>query len=191
MTPSDESADGEDSGPFAALRNLVDSVRGERITPTAPPTEFEDDTGREVHIRPYREADRASLRRMYEEFDPSQRTQGVPPRNAEALAEWLDSLLAGVNVVARTDDRVVGHVTFVPDDTDRHELAIFVHQEYQGAGIGSALLAAGLGHARAEGVEYVWLSVEAGKHGIQRWYSRAGFSTVNPMGTAHRMSRRL
>jgi len=128
---------------------------------------------------------------MYEEFDPSQRAQGVPPRQADALEEWLDSLLASVNVVARTDGRVVGHVTFVPDGTDRHELAIFVHQEYQGAGIGSVLLGAGLGHARDQGLEYVWLSVEAGKRGIQRWYSRAGFSTVNPMGSAHRMSRTL
>jgi len=89
------------------------------------------------------------------------------------------------------DGRVVGHAMFVPDGTDRHEFAIFVDADYRGAGVGTTLALAGMGHAAAEGVDYVWLSVEAGERGLQRWYSRLGFSTVNPMGYAHRMSRRL
>lgn len=52
-------------------------------------------------------------------------------------------------------------------------------------------MAAGLGHAQAEGVTYVWLSVEAWKRDIQRFYGRAGFSVINAMGPAHRMSRTL
>lgn len=50
-------------------------------------------------------------------------------------------------------------------------------------------MAAGLGHANEAGVGYVWLSVEKTKRYQQRFYSRAGFSAVNPMGMTYRMSR--
>lgn len=128
---------------------------------------------------------------MYDDFDPSQRAQGTPPIGVDAVRNWLTDILDGVNVVALSGDRIVGHVSFVPDGTGRHELAIFVHQDFQRAGIGSALLAAGMGYAEQQGVAYVWLSVESWERGIQRFYRRAGFTVINPMGVAHRMSRTL
>jgi ribosomal protein S18 acetylase RimI-like enzyme len=170
---------------------LFDWIRPARIRPTVPPATFVDGDDREIHVRPYRDEDFAGLVEMYDDFDPELRAQGTPPIGVEAIEDWLRDILDGVNVVALHDGRPVGHVSFVPDDTGRHELAIFVHQEFQRAGIGSHLMANGLGHARQQGVTYVWLSVESWKRGIQRFYSRAGFSTVNPMGAAHRMSRTL
>jgi len=170
---------------------LLDRIRPSRIRPKEPPETFVDAAGREIRIRPYREADFAGLVEMYDEFDPELRAQGTPPIGVENIEAWIDDLRDGVNVVAIHDGDPVGHVSFVPDGTDRHELAIFVHQEYQHAGIGSRLMANGLGYARAQGVRYVWLTVESWKRGIQRFYTRAGFSTVNPMGAAHRMSRTL
>lgn len=157
----------------------------------SPPLSFTDAEGREIDVCELDEADVEGLVEMYDGFDPDQRAQGTPPLGEEAIRSWLDRLRTGENVIAVHDDRIVGHVSFVPDGTDRHELAIFVHQDYQRAGIGTHLIRVGLGHARDRGVTYVWLSVEAWKRGAQRLYSRAGFSTVNPMGAAHRMSRYL
>lgn len=173
------------------VRGLLARIRPSRIRPTEPPATFVDGEDREIHVRPYRDEGFEGLVGMYDDFDPELRAQGTPPIGVEAIEEWLRDILGGVNVVACHDGRPVGHVSFVPDDTGRHELAIFVHQDYQRAGIGSRLMANGLGYARAQGVRYVWLSVESWKRGIQRFYSRAGFSTVNPMGAAHRMSRTL
>ncbi|WP_442908226.1 GNAT family N-acetyltransferase [Halobacterium sp. KA-6] len=172
-------------------RRLVARLRPERIALTPPPMTFTDGEDREVDVRAYEDGDVESLVAMYDDFDPAQRAQGTPPLAEDAIRDWLDGVLDGPNVVAVVDGDVVGHVMFVPDDTGRHELAIFVHQDYQRAGIGTNLLAVGLEHARREGVEYVWLSVEAWKRDAQRLYQRAGFSTVNPMGAAHRMSRYL
>lgn len=174
-----------------AARHLASRLRPRRIAPTEPPLTITDGRGHDIHLRPYRETDLEGLVAMYDDFDPAQRAQGTPPIGSDAIRRWLADALAGVDVVALDGERVVGHVSFVPDGTGRHELAIFVHQDYQRAGIGSALLAAGMGHASAEGVTYVWLSVEAWKRDAQRLYRRAGFSTVNPMGFAHRMSRYL
>ncbi|MFC7058568.1 GNAT family N-acetyltransferase [Halovenus salina] len=173
------------------VRTVRERVGPERIRPSHPPQAFTDDAGREIAVRAYHKEDRAQLVEMYDDFAPEQRAQGVPPLSEPAIREWLDTILDGPDVVACHGDRVVGHVSFVPDDTGRHELAIFVHQEYQGAGIGTRLLSAGMGHAQAEGTEYVWLSVGKSERKLQRLYSRAGFSVVNPMSITHRMSRYL
>lgn len=174
-----------------AVERLFARVRPTRITLVRPPVTFVDDGSREITVRPYQPDDFEGLVEMYATFDPAQRAQGTPPLTDEEIREWVTELLEGVNVVALHDGRTVGHVSFVPDGTGRHELAIFVHQEFQHAGIGTNLMAAGLGYASDEGVGYVWLSVESWKRDIQRFYSRAGFSVVNPMGASHRMSRTL
>ncbi|MBB6647714.1 GNAT family N-acetyltransferase [Halobellus ruber] len=173
------------------VERLLARVRPTRITLVHPPVTFVDDAEREITVRPYEPDDFEGLVRMYETFDPTQRAQGTPPLDAEAIRGWLTGLLDGVNAVAVHEGRPVGHISFVPDGTGRHELAIFVHQEFQHAGIGTTLMAAGLGHASRTEVTYVWLSVESWKRDIQRFYARAGFSVVNPMGAAHRMSRTL
>lgn len=180
---------------LTAIRRAVDGLRDRLgstgLTLVHPPTTIVDDAGREIDIRPFRPDDFEGLVAMYADFDPAQRAQGTPPLDTDAIRDWIDDLLEGVNVVALAGDRIVGHISFVPDGTGRHELAIFVHQSFQHAGIGTNLMATGLGYARDQGVGYVWLSVESWKRGIQRFYSKAGFSVVNPMGAAHRMSRRL
>ena len=173
------------------FRRLLAWVRPARITPTTPPLTFVDGEGRDVELRPYRADDFEALVAMYDGFDPTQRAQGTPPIGVEAVRSWLDDVLGGVNVVAANGSRIVGHVSFVPDGTGRHELAIFVHQEFQRAGVGTELMAAGLGYAERQGVGYVWLTVEVGKRDVQRFYTRAGFTVVNPMGAVHRMSRTL
>ena len=173
------------------VRTVYERLRPERIEPHAPPRSMADDRGREIRLRRFEPDDFGALSAMYERLDPDSRAQGVPPETPEAIREWLSGVLDGPDVVACHDGRIVGHVSLVPDGTDRHELAIFVDDDYQRAGIGSALLGTGLGHADREGVEYVWLSVEKADRGLHRFYARAGFSVVNPMGMTHRMSRYL
>jgi ribosomal protein S18 acetylase RimI-like enzyme len=128
---------------------------------------------------------------MYASFDTAQRAQGIPPVREPAIESWLDAVLAGPSVLAWHGDRVVGHVMFVPDGEEGHELAIFVHQAYQEAGVGSALLSAGLDHAREAGVTSVWLSVSGGNTRARRLYGTAGFSREGVSGGALRMSRDL
>jgi ribosomal protein S18 acetylase RimI-like enzyme len=176
---------------FGVVRDAISAVRPKRIAPRPLPLSFTDAEGRSIRVRPYREDDFEALAVMYDDFDPTQRAQGTPPLGSDAVRQWLSELQDGVNVVAVHDDRIVGHVTFVPDGTGRHELAIFVHQDYQRAGIGTQLLGGGMGYAAERGVEYVWLTVEPWKRGAQNLYRRAGFTVVNPMGPTHRMSRYL
>lgn len=149
-----------------------------------PPIDFTDGKGRAVTIRALSPRDEVptSLVEMYDTFDRSERAQGLPPVNREAVEAWLRDLLSdegGRNVVAEVSGDIVGHATLVPDSKDRHELAIFVHQAYQNAGIGTQLLRALLGYGARSGVDTVWLTVERWNQAAIALYEHVGFERRN------------
>jgi len=139
---------------------------------------------------------REALVEMYDAFDPADRAQGIPPSGRGRIRDWLGTVLAPdcYNVIAwdggRDPERAVGHATLVPDD-DAYELAIFVLQRYQEAGIGTRLLRALLGHGRAGGVGRVWLSVERWNRAAIGLYRKIGFETVEEGGFEQVMRLRL
>ena len=160
----------------------------------APPTEFTDREDRTVEIRPYGGAESAyeSLVAMYDAFDPSDRAQGIPPGGEKRIREWLDAILGDdcLNVMAWCGDDVAGHATLVPDG-DAYELAIFVHQEYQRAGIGTHLIRGLLGYGQANGVPKVWLTVERWNRAAVSLYKKIGFETSNAESFELEMGLRL
>lgn len=164
-------------------------------TPTTeleqPPWAVTDDADREVWLRAYDSEWFEALVGMYERFDPEGRAQGIPPVEPAPIRAWLRTVLAGPSVVAVHDGAIVGHVMFTPDDDGGHELAIFVDSEYRHAGVGTALLRAGLGHAQSEGVDDVWLQVGGSNLVAQRLYRKLDFRFDGPTGLAFRMSRTL
>jgi ribosomal protein S18 acetylase RimI-like enzyme len=94
--------------------------------------------------------------------------------------------------VALEGDRVVGHATLVPDeDGETVELAIFVHHDYQGAGIGSKLIRGLLGHGQRVGVEKVWLTVERWNDAAVALYESVGFETSSAESFELEMTLRL
>lgn len=161
---------------------------------TAPPISFADREGRTIDIRPYEETDEGyeALVEMYDSFDPADRAQGIPPSGNSRIREWLDEILDDdcYNVIAWCDGDVAGHATLVPDD-DAYELAIFVHQTYQRAGIGTHLIQGLLGHGQSVGVEKVWLTVERWNRAAVSLYKKIGFETSNAESFELEMALRL
>ncbi len=189
------------------------TMRGSRVYPDeragpfpAPPDTFEDGEGRSIEIRALEEDDDSQvddLVAMYLEFDPVDRAQGIPPTGEQRIREWLDPILEGsVNVVAWHDEQVVGHATLVPDTDDpavatdqpdsiEWELAIFVLQAYQQAGIGTQLLEHLLGYASEVGIENVWLTVERWNGPAISLYEAVGFEVCSAESFEQEMAIRL
>jgi len=143
----------------------------------APPRTVEDGKDREIRFVALDEEVPERLVEMYVAFDPADRAQGVPPTGEGAIREWLSGLFAGggYNIVAKHGERIVGHATLVPDTDEAYELAIFVVQGYQGAGIGTELIHTLLGYGQEEGVKKVWLTVERWNHAAKHLYEKVGF----------------
>jgi ribosomal protein S18 acetylase RimI-like enzyme len=78
----------------------------------------------------------------------------------------------------------------VPDD-DACELAIFVLQAYQRAGIGTSLIRTLLGYGAEAGVERVWLTVERWNRAATNLYEKIGFETSNAESFELEMALRL
>ena len=171
----------------------------------SPPVTVGDREGREIEIEPLDgecEDELDALTEMYVQFDPVDRAQGIPPTGEERIREWLEPIGAdGRNVVARHDGEVVAHATLVPevDDLDAvedvgevaWELAIFVLQAYQRAGIGTYLLEHLLGYASDQGIRYVWLTVERWNAPAIALYERVGFEICGAESFEQEMSIRL
>lgn len=163
---------------------MIRSYPEEPIDPMeSPPISFEDREGREITIRDC-EDDFEAVVDMYVVFEPADRAQGIPPTGEADIRDWLDDILVeeSVNVLAWHDDRVVGHAVLVPDREGGYELAIFVLNAYQGAGIGTRLMEALLGRGQDEGIEHVWLTVERWNKAAIHLYHKMGFEESDPEG---------
>ena len=159
-----------------------------------PPIEFTDREGREITIEVFDGGDehREALVEMYLDFDPTDRAQGIPPGRESRIREWLDVITREDchNVVGWDGDDVIGHATLVPDGDD-YELAIFVLQSHQRAGIGTRLMRALLGHGASEGAERVWLTVERWNRAAVSLYKKIGFETSDAESFELEMGIRL
>ena len=158
----------------------------------SPPATFTDGEDREIRVHESGPEESDALVEMYEAFDPADRAQGIPAVDTEAIREWVDTILSGdsVSVVATHDGRV-GHAILVPDRAEGYELAIFILAEYQGAGIGTELLARLLGQGQEAGVEHVWLTVERWNDAAIALYRKVGFETSNSESFELEMSIRI
>jgi diamine N-acetyltransferase len=171
----------------------------------APPTTAEDQAGREIEIVAVDEFDGEVLEHtveMYVAFDPTDRAQGIPPTGEGRIRSWLETIADhSVNVVARHGEDVVAHAVLVPDVDDpsriddeeeiEWELAIFVLQDYQQAGIGTLLLKHLLGHASELEIEHVWLTVERWNTPAIALYERVGFEQTGTESFEQEMGIRL
>lgn len=144
-----------------------------------PPTTIVDREGREITIDQFDVTYRLALIEMYIDFDQAQRAQGIPPSDPDRVEPWISTIIdQGVHVIALHDERVVGHAMLVPDSDGTHELAIFVHQDHQRAGIGRELLEHLLGAGEASGITRIWLTVERWNMPAIELYRSVGFETI-------------
>lgn len=158
----------------------------------SPPRTVTDDENRAIELRRVEDYT-DELVEMYLAFSPEDRAQGIPPTNEEAIRDWIEAVTVEdcLNVVAFHDGDPVGHVMLVEDTDGSYELAIFVLQPYQGAGIGTELVRTVLGAAQEEDIDRVWLSVERWNTAAVALYQKIGFETSGSERFEKMMALRL
>ena len=140
----------------------------------------QDARGERYLVRAYAPADRPALELFYRDFEPKRAAQGLPPKDAERIGRWLDSILVqGMHLLTFHGEELVGHGLLVPTrEPGISEYAIFLRSDHRGRGLGTALNRAAVEVAREVGLQGLWLSVEPHNRAALRSYEKAGFSLL-------------
>lgn len=120
------------------------------------------------------------LHRFNSEYD-------VASPGAEVLAARLQQLLAGPDTFAIMSGQppvAVALVTTRPNVWYDGRVALldelYVVPELRGRGIGSAVVAHLLAHARRNGIDLIEINVDEGDVDAQRFYESHGFTVIDP-----------
>jgi RimJ/RimL family protein N-acetyltransferase len=135
--------------------------------------------GRRVKIRTYRPSDKEGLVSMYESLSKESLKWSMPPYNRERIERMTSDLENRIIVLGFDGERVVGHLQISLATNARFrgtgELFIYLHQDFQNAGLGAALMTEGIAQARTRRVHRVELTVVAENHRAIRLYEKIGF----------------
>ena len=149
---------------------------------------IESQKGHLITIVPYEKGYFGSLIRMYDSYNPMGSVQGLPPIDQDKRHQWAQGMIGnGINLVALHEDAVIGHASLFSMPVNWAEYFIFVHQDYQRQGIGTAITLYVIDWARKEKLSTLWLSVERNNFIAIALYRKVGFKRIGSTGNCWEM----
>ena len=138
---------------------------------------FTDKSGQPYSIGAGHVEDCSVILDMYRVFSPRPASQGLPPENPETCEKWVKDILEiGINLIARRDEKIIGHAALIPDGKrNTGEFIIFVHQDCRNLGVGTELTRRTFERARGLGFKSIWLTVAMSNFIAIKLYRKLGF----------------
>jgi len=135
--------------------------------------------GRRLTIRNYDSSDKEALVAMYAGLSPEAVRWGLPPYDRAKVERLTSNLEYKINLIALSDSRIVGHLQIYTIPMRQMngigELLIYLHQDFQNVGLGTAMMREGIRETRVRGWRRVRLTVVAENHRAIRSYEKVGF----------------
>lgn len=134
-----------------------------------------------VTIRKYKEADATAIANIYyntihtvniRDYTSAQINAWAPYDSVQDYSGWQEKLAKIQPFVATINDKVVGFAEFEPNG---HIDCFYVHHEYQGKGIGSALMAAIFDEGKKQQINRIYAEVSIT---AKPFFERHGFKVV-------------
>ena len=148
----------------------------------------ESQKGHLITIIPYEERYFSSLIRMYGTYSPLGSVQGLPPIDQDKRHQWTQDMIGnGTNLLALHEDMVIGHASLFSMPVNWAEYFIFVHQDFQRQGIGTAISLYVIDWAHQENLSTLWLSVERKNFIAISLYRKVGFKRIGSSGDCWEM----
>lgn len=135
-----------------------------------------------ITIRPYTSTDTPFLAALYyhtihninkRDYTQAQLNAWAPSLKAEDYSGWQEKLDRIKPFVAEIDETIVGFAEFEPNG---HIDCFYVHHNYQGRGVGSALMKAILKKAKTDNINRIYAEVSIT---AAPFFTAKGFSIVN------------
>jgi len=139
----------------------------------------ESQKGHLIDILPYEEEYFTSLVHMYDSYSPLGSVQGLPPLDRDKRHQWVQDIISrGTNLVTVHGDTVIGHASLFSMPVDWVEYFIFIHQDFQRQGIGTAITLYVINWAQQENLSAIWLTVETKNYIAISLYNKVGFKRI-------------
>jgi RimJ/RimL family protein N-acetyltransferase len=118
---------------------------------------------------------------MYASMSPEAIRWGLPPYDRARIERWTADPTNSITLIARSEERVVGHLQMYKFPYERRkgvlDLFIYIHQDFQNAGLGTLMMKRAIEFAREAGFHRVGLTVVADNHRAIKVYEKVGFKT--------------
>jgi RimJ/RimL family protein N-acetyltransferase len=135
--------------------------------------------GHLIMVIPYEEMYFSSLIRMYDNYYPLGSVQGLPPLDTDKRHQWVEDMICrGTNLLALHEDSVIGQASLFSMPVNWAEYFIFIHQDFQRQGIGSAITFYVIDWARQEDLSTIWLTVERKNYVAIALCRKVGFKRI-------------
>ncbi len=116
---------------------------------------------------------------MYGSMSTESLKWGMPPYDRARIERWTSNMANTINLLARSEDRVVGHLQMFSMPFSRRkgvgELFIYIHQDFQNVGLGTKMMKKAIELAKERGFHRLGLSVVADNHRAIKVYEKVGF----------------
>lgn len=137
-----------------------------------------------ITVIPYEERYFPSLVHMYDTYNPLGSVQGLPPLDRDKRHQWVEDMICrGTNLLALHENSVIGQASLFSMPVNWAEYFIFIHQDFQRQGIGTAITFYVIDWARQEDLSTIWLTVERKNHVAIALCRKAGFKRIGSSGS--------
>jgi putative acetyltransferase len=134
---------------------------------------------RAVVLRALLVEDSEKLFEMYSSLSEETLRWAMPPYTREIIDRWMNNLPHCITLVAVYGDRIVGHATVFKSPHPRRkgvaDFGIYIHQDFQNVGLGTAMVSKLLESAKKERLHRLELGVIAENTRAVRLYKKFGF----------------
>jgi RimJ/RimL family protein N-acetyltransferase len=135
--------------------------------------------GSVLSLEAYRPESKESLVTMYASMSPEAMKWGLPPYDRARIERWTSNLTNNVILVARLEERIVGHLQMSSLTFERRrgvaDLFIYIHQDFQNLGLGTLMMRKAIELAKDRGFHRLGLTVVADNHRAIKVYEKVGF----------------
>lgn len=135
--------------------------------------------GREVTLRLLKPDDKEQLLGMFTRLSEDALMWSNPPYDDEKISRWMDRAKTGLSIAAVFEDNLVG-IAAINEYTRPREkgtggMVIYIHQNFHGVGLGTAMTKDLLLMAEKKGLHRIGLWVVEDNSAAVRLYKKFGF----------------
>ena len=146
--------------------------------------------GREVAIRPLTAEDNEKIYEMFKAMSEEALRWSMPPYTRERIERWMSNIKNLIILGAEHDRRLIGYAQIGKGSQPRRigtaGLAIYLHQDYHGVGLGTEMTGLLLEAAEEHGVHKVNLDTVAENEAAIRLFEKMGFEVEGRIRDSYR-----